>query len=68
MAENNRVAVVTGAGTGIGKAAALAYLKDGWSVALAGRRADMLDEVVAESGAGQARARRAGGHQQTRRA
>ena len=52
MAENKGVAVVTGAGTGIGKAAALAYLKDGWSVALAGRRADMLNQVVAESGAG----------------
>jgi NAD(P)-dependent dehydrogenase (short-subunit alcohol dehydrogenase family) len=52
MAENKGIAVVTGAGTGIGKAAALAYLKDGWSVALAGRRAEMLDEVVKESGAG----------------
>jgi len=52
MAEQKKVAVVTGAGTGIGKSVALALLKDGWSVALAGRRADMLDKVVAESGAG----------------
>ncbi len=34
----SRVAVVTGAGTGIGRASALALLKDGWSVVLAGRR------------------------------
>ncbi|RZI87310.1 MAG: SDR family NAD(P)-dependent oxidoreductase, partial [Variovorax sp.] len=33
-----RIAIVTGAGTGIGKAAALALLADGWSVVLAGRR------------------------------
>ena len=51
MAES-KIAVVTGAGTGIGRAAALAYLKDGWSCVLAGRRGDMLDKVVAESGAG----------------
>jgi NAD(P)-dependent dehydrogenase (short-subunit alcohol dehydrogenase family) len=52
MSSNNKVAIVTGAGTGIGKAAALALLKEGYSVALAGRRADMLDKAVAESGAG----------------
>ena len=45
-------AVVTGAGSGIGKAAALALLKDGWRVALAGRRRDALEAVAAESGAG----------------
>ncbi|MGE0329617.1 MAG: SDR family oxidoreductase [Ramlibacter sp.] len=48
----SRIAIVTGAGTGIGKAAALALLKDGWHVALAGRRAEPLEAVVAESGAG----------------
>ena len=46
-----KVAVVTGAGTGIGKAAALALLSEGWSVALAGRRKEMLDQAVAESNA-----------------
>jgi NAD(P)-dependent dehydrogenase (short-subunit alcohol dehydrogenase family) len=52
MKGNARVAIVTGAGTGIGKAAALALLAEGWSVALAGRRAEMLEQAVAESGAG----------------
>jgi NAD(P)-dependent dehydrogenase (short-subunit alcohol dehydrogenase family) len=54
MAEENkgRVAIVTGGGSGIGKAAALALLKDGWSVAMAGRRADALQQVADESGAG----------------
>ena len=47
----SRVAIVTGAGTGIGRAAALALLKDGWQVALAGRRAEPLAAVAAESGA-----------------
>jgi NAD(P)-dependent dehydrogenase (short-subunit alcohol dehydrogenase family) len=52
MAAHNKVAIVTGAGTGIGKAVALAFLKDGYRVALAGRRKEPLDEVVKESGAG----------------
>jgi NAD(P)-dependent dehydrogenase (short-subunit alcohol dehydrogenase family) len=46
-----RVAVVTGAGTGIGKSAALALLKDGYSVALVGRRKELLDKTAADSGA-----------------
>jgi len=46
-----RIAIVTGAGSGIGKAAALALLADGWCVALAGRRAQPLDDVVQQSGA-----------------
>lgn len=46
------IAIVTGAGTGIGRAAALALLADGWSVALAGRRAEPLEAVAKESGAG----------------
>ena len=51
MKGGGKVAVVTGAGTGIGKAAALALLGDGWSVALAGRRREMLEQAIAESGA-----------------
>ena len=50
MSSNGRVAVVTGAGTGIGKASALALLADGYSVALAGRRVAPLEETVAEAG------------------
>jgi NAD(P)-dependent dehydrogenase (short-subunit alcohol dehydrogenase family) len=48
-----KVAIVTGAGTGIGKAAALALLQDGYRVVLAGRRAEPLAEVIALSGAGE---------------
>ena len=48
-----RVAIVTGAGSGIGRASALALLRDGWHVALAGRRPDVLQAVAAESGAGE---------------
>lgn len=47
---NGKVAMVTGAGTGIGKSAALALLEDGYAVALAGRRAELLEEVAAEAG------------------
>jgi NADP-dependent 3-hydroxy acid dehydrogenase YdfG len=43
------VAVVTGAGTGIGRAVSLALLKAGYSVALAGRRSEPLEAVVAEA-------------------
>ena len=48
-----KVAVVTGAGSGIGRAAALALLKAGWSVALAGRRPGPLQAVADAGGAGQ---------------
>ena len=51
-----RVAIVTGAGTGIGRAAALALLKDGYCVALAGRRRDRLDRTAADSGPDSSRA------------
>ena len=48
MVSKDKVAVVTGAGTGIGRAAALALLKDGWQVVLAGRRPEPLAEVALE--------------------
>lgn len=46
----NKVAIVTGAGSGIGKAAALALLNNGYCVVLAGRRAEPLIEVIVLSG------------------
>src|SRR5260221_6903645 len=45
-----KVAIVTGAGTGIGKAAALALLQAGYAVVLAGRRVEPLQAAVAEAG------------------
>ena len=44
--------LVTGAGSGVGRATALAFLSAGWGVALVGRRSDALDETVALSDAG----------------
>ena len=51
MASDSKIAIVTGAGTGVGKAAALALLGGGYSVVLAGRRPEPLAEVIAQSGA-----------------
>jgi NAD(P)-dependent dehydrogenase (short-subunit alcohol dehydrogenase family) len=45
---STKVALVTGAGTGIGKAVALALMRTGYAVTLAGRRQDKLDETAAE--------------------
>jgi len=56
MSSNGKVAIVTGAGSGIGKATALALLREGYSVALAGRRADALERAVKDAGAAAARA------------
>jgi NAD(P)-dependent dehydrogenase (short-subunit alcohol dehydrogenase family) len=50
----DRFAVITGAGTGIGRASALALMNDGWSVALAGRRKEMLDETAGMKKSGHA--------------
>jgi NAD(P)-dependent dehydrogenase (short-subunit alcohol dehydrogenase family) len=50
----DRFAVITGSGTGIGRASALALLNDGWSVALAGRRKEMLEETAGMKKAGHA--------------
>lgn len=49
--QSPRTAIVTGAGSGIGRAAALALLADGWNVALAGRRPEPLNDVAEASGA-----------------
>ena len=46
-----KVALVTGAGSGIGRASALALLKAGYHVVLAGRRADALQQTVQQAGA-----------------
>jgi NAD(P)-dependent dehydrogenase (short-subunit alcohol dehydrogenase family) len=51
--EHKKVAVVTGAGTGIGKASAIALVKEGYSVAFAGRRVEPLEEASRESGGGE---------------
>jgi NAD(P)-dependent dehydrogenase (short-subunit alcohol dehydrogenase family) len=47
---SHKVAIITGAGTGIGKAVAVAFLQDGYHVALAGRRKESLERAVAEAG------------------
>src|SRR3712207_3505694 len=46
----SKIAVVPGAGSGVGRAATLALLADGWTVALAGRRADALNETIGMAG------------------
>ena len=51
MDQIDRVAVVTGAGSGIGREVTRALLADGWRVALAGRREDALRETTAGAGA-----------------
>ena len=56
MASTQRTALVTGAGTGVGKAAALALLKAGYRVALAGRRKEMLEQTAVQAGAAGKRA------------
>ncbi len=56
MADKNKFALITGAGSGIGRYSALGLLNDGWHVALSGRRAAALDETVAMAGPDGARA------------
>ena len=56
MDTSNKIAIITGAGSGIGKASAFALLKSGFCVVFAGRRAAALEQAIAESGAGAERA------------
>ena len=53
MGAPSKVAIVTGAGTGVGRAAALALLKAGYHVTLTGRRIDKLNETAALAVAGE---------------
>ena len=48
MAAQKKIAVVTGAGTGVGRAVTLALMREGYAVVLAGRRKDKLEEVAKE--------------------
>jgi NAD(P)-dependent dehydrogenase (short-subunit alcohol dehydrogenase family) len=50
MSALRKVAIVTGAGTGIGKCTALALLREGYSVVLAGRRVETLEKTTEEAG------------------
>ena len=52
MTDSSRIALVTGAGSGVGKATALALLAAGWRVAVVGRRPEPLQEVADASGVG----------------
>ncbi len=56
MDASKRTAIVTGAGSGIGRATALALLREGYSVALAGRRLEALSATIDAAGADGARA------------
>ena len=53
---NQKVALITGAGSGIGRAVAVGFLQAGYTVALAGRRVEALQETVVLSGVDRARA------------
>ncbi len=56
MSQLNKVALVTGAGAGIGRASALALLEEGYAVVLAGRRRRPIEETAAKAGAAGERA------------
>jgi NAD(P)-dependent dehydrogenase (short-subunit alcohol dehydrogenase family) len=49
MSSTDKVAVITGAGSGVGKRAALALAADGWCLTLAGRRPEPLEAVAAQA-------------------
>ena len=46
MSGHGKVALITGAGSGVGRSVAVSFLKDGYKVALVGRRADALAETI----------------------
>ena len=50
MVSNHKVALITGAGSGIGRYSSLALLKDGYSVVLAGRHIETLEETSEMAG------------------
>ena len=50
MSTNHSVALITGAGSGVGRATSIAFLNAGWNVVLAGRRADALAATIAKAG------------------
>ena len=56
MSPDNKVAIITGASSGIGEAVSIAFLKEGWRVALAGRRKELLEQAVKKSGVAESRA------------
>ena len=56
MAASAKIALVTGAGTGVGRAVAIALAKAGYNLVLAGRRKEMLDKVAGEINAAGAQA------------
>jgi NAD(P)-dependent dehydrogenase (short-subunit alcohol dehydrogenase family) len=57
MKTDGKIAMVTGAGSGIGRATALALLREGYSVVLAGRHLETLEQTIAQAGSVAARAR-----------
>ncbi len=52
MNDTSKIAIITGAGSGIGKRTSLALLKEGYSVVLAGRRVEALESTAEEASAG----------------